>query len=304
MEELKTSFEKLTGRQPTDADVQRLYQIKNALRLGNNDAVWLILMALQYHTSLYEKFPDEIAKASTHILTEFRTTADATARASAQTAKADLANAVATVAHKVADDVVVKKKLQWAVGAIVALVVFACVTLVLGYRAGVGAAFKDVTDVQSAATWAASGKGITRRLIWTVPYGLGDDGSDLAVVRASDAAWLNSYQGQIGRTLSERAPLGTRDDGSDLAVVLASDAAWLNSADGQQARALSESGTLRWGEWLSAVVDSGLLSEDEPDLSSCQRITVMGYKWQLVRTEDGTVWYCSVWQGRVLFQIN
>ena len=266
MSELESAFEKVTGQQPTDADVQHLYRIKNALRLGNNDSLWLMLMAFQYHTSLYEKFPDEIAKASTHILTEFRTTADATARASAQTAQADLANAVATVAHKVADDVVVKKKLQWAVGAIVALVVFACVTLFLGYRAGVGAAFKDVTDVQSAATWEASGKGLARSLIWTVPYGLGDDGSDLAVVRASDAAWLNS-------------------------------------ADGHQAQALSQAGTLHWGEWLSAVVDSGLLSERKPDRNSCQDRTVMGFKWSLFDSLDGGS-YCNVWQGRVLFLTN
>ena len=303
MSNLDSSFATLLGRQPSDAERQNLYRVRDALGLRDNDALWLILMALQYHQGQYEKIPEAIKQAAIDILRDFKATAEATAKAAAETATADLANAVATVAHKVADDVVVKKKLQWAVGAIVALVVFACVTLVLGYRAGVGAAFKDVTDVQSAATWADSGKGIARRLIWTVPYALGDDGSDLAVVRASDAAWLNSYQGQIGRTLSERAPLGTRNDGSDLTVVRASDAAWLNSADGQQARALSESGTLRWGEWLSAVVDSGLLSEDEPDPSSCQRIIVMGDKWALVRTEDGTVQYCSVWRGRVLFRL-
>ena len=259
MAALETAFEKLTGRQPTDADVQRLYRIKNALRLGDNDALWLVLLALDYHVTLYEKFPDEIAKASTDVLSKFRATADATAEASAQAAKADLAKSVATVAHKVADDVVVKKKLQWAVGAIVALVVLVCVTLVLGYRAGVGAAFKDVTDVQSATRWESTGGMLYRRLIWTVPYALGDDGSDLAVVRASDAKWLNSHEGRQAR---------------------------------------------EWGEWLSALVDAGLLSERMPDRSSCQPGTVMGHEWRVLLTEDAKTSFCSVWQGHVLIQMK
>ena len=300
MAALETAFEKLTGRQPTDADVQRLYRIKNALRLGDNDALWLVLLALDYHVTLYEKFPDEIAKASTDVLSKFRATADATAEASAQAAKADLAKSVATVAHKVARDVVVKRKLQWATIAIVALVVFGWVMHEAGHRAGVGTAYKQVADMQSSATWAASPQGLARRLIWTVPYGLGDDGSDLAVVRAADAAWLNSHDGKIARTLSEKIPPGLGDDGSDLAVVRASDAAWLNSADGHQAQALSQAGTLHWGEWLSAVVDSGLLSEHPPDRNSCQERTVMGFKWSLIDTVDG-VTYCNVWKGRVFF---
>ena len=259
MSELQSSFEKLTGQTLTDADVQRLYRIKNALRLGDNDALWLLLMALDYPITFYEKLPAQMKRASMDVLNEFRATAGAIAKASAQAAKADLAKAVATAVPKVARDVVVKNKLQWAVGAIVALIVFACVTLYLGYRAGVGTAYKHVADMQSSATWADSPKGLSRRLIWTVPYGLGDDGADLAVVRAPDAEWLNSHEGRQAR---------------------------------------------EWGEWLSALVDAGLLSERMPDRSSCQPGTVMGHKWQVLLTEDGRTSFCSVWQGHVLIQMK
>ena len=259
MGELETAFEKLIGRQPTDADVQRLYRAKDALGLGNNDALWLLLIALDYHQSLYEQIPAQMKQASMEVLNEFRATADAIAKASAEAAKADLAKAVSTAAHKVADHVAAKKKLQWGVGVIAALVVFGCVTLFLGYHAGVGAAFKDVTDVQSAARWESSGEMLSRRLIWTVPYALGDDGSDLAVVRASDAKWLNSHEGRQAR---------------------------------------------EWGEWLSALVDAGLLSERMPDRSSCQPGTVMGHEWQELWSEDGKARYCSVWQGHVLIQMK
>ena len=256
---LETAFETLTGQTLSDAAVQRLYRIKNALRLGDDDALWLLLMALDYPVTFYEKLPAQMKQASTDTLAEFRATADGIAKASAETAKADLANAVTTAAHKVADSVAVKKKLQWMVGAIVAVVGLACVMLFLGYHAGVGAAFKDITDVQSATRWESTGGMLYRRLIWTVPYALGDDGSDLAVVRASDAKWLNSHEGRQAR---------------------------------------------EWGEWLSALVDAGLLSERMPDRSSCQPRTVMGHQWRMLLSEDARTGFCSVWQGHVLVQMK
>jgi hypothetical protein len=51
MNELEDSFAKLLGRQPTDADRQRLYRVRDALGLKNNDALWLVLMALQHYES-------------------------------------------------------------------------------------------------------------------------------------------------------------------------------------------------------------------------------------------------------------
>ena len=259
MTEFETAFEKLFGQTLTDEARQRLYRFKNALRLGDNDALWLLLMALEYPVTFYEKLPAQMQQASTDILKDFRATADTISRASAEAAKADLADAVTTTAHKVADSVAVKKKLQWTVGAIAALVVFGCVTLFLGYHAGVGAAFKDVTDVQSATRWESTGGMLYRRLIWLVPYALGDDGSDLAVVRASDAKWLNS-------------------------------------PEGRQAR--------EWGEWVSALVNAGMLSDRRPDMSSCEPRTVKGHRWQVILSENARSRFCSVWQGHVLIHMK
>ena len=48
MSDLDDSFAKLLARQPTDAERQRLYQVRDALGLKNNDALWLVLMALEH----------------------------------------------------------------------------------------------------------------------------------------------------------------------------------------------------------------------------------------------------------------
>lgn len=64
MSELEDSFAKLLGRQPSDADRQRLYRVRDALGLKNNDALWLVLMALQHYETLYTKIPASIKSAA------------------------------------------------------------------------------------------------------------------------------------------------------------------------------------------------------------------------------------------------
>jgi len=61
---IETSFAKLLGRQPTDAERVRLYRVKDALGLGDNDALWLVVMALEHDLTLFEGIPEKIAQAS------------------------------------------------------------------------------------------------------------------------------------------------------------------------------------------------------------------------------------------------
>jgi len=167
MSELEESFAKLLGRQPSDADRQRLYQVRDALGLKNNDALWLVLIALDHYQGQYENFPSRIEQAAKNILGSFKSTADATMKASVAAAKADLAEAVAASAQKVANDVAGKQKLQWIAGSM------AVVALCLGgvfwyahdtaYKAGInsgfGLGYSEARDEKAAATWANTPEG-------------------------------------------------------------------------------------------------------------------------------------------------
>lgn len=64
MNDLDASFEKLLGRQPSDTDRQNLYRVRDALGLKNNDALWLVLMALQSYDERYKAIPARIEKAA------------------------------------------------------------------------------------------------------------------------------------------------------------------------------------------------------------------------------------------------
>ncbi len=111
----EAAFEKLLGRASTPAEREQLWRVQSALGLRNNDALWLVLYALQFYESLYRQFPREIGKEAKRILDETRTAADASIRASVESAKADLAKAIASAARDVARDAARRQMLQWLV---------------------------------------------------------------------------------------------------------------------------------------------------------------------------------------------
>lgn len=62
--QLEDSFAELLGRQPSELERARLHRIREVLGIGSNDALWLILMALESYNSLYAEIPDQIKRAA------------------------------------------------------------------------------------------------------------------------------------------------------------------------------------------------------------------------------------------------
>ena len=107
MTELNDSFSKLYGRQLSDSEIQKLYRVRDALGIKNNDALWTVIMALQSYQSEYEKIPPLISKTTTEVLAA--TAADKSLLTSA---------AVAASANKIAHNTATKQMWMWAAGCI------------------------------------------------------------------------------------------------------------------------------------------------------------------------------------------
>ena len=163
MNELGNSFTQLLGRQPSDAEKQALYRTKDALGIKNNDALWQVLIALQFYQTQYEKMPTEIARVVDEVTTGARATAKAEAHAAMQAVKAELMKAVANSASKVADKVAGKEKAQWI--AVCFVVVTGClgVTGWYAYQAGVedgsDQAHQKMLVEEAAAEWSFTEEG-------------------------------------------------------------------------------------------------------------------------------------------------
>ena len=106
-----SSFERMLGRAATERERDQLRRVQTELGLRENDALWLVIFALQYYEGLYRQFPKAISSEAQRILSETRETAEATIRAGAESAKADLAKAIATTAR----DVARRQMVQWLV---------------------------------------------------------------------------------------------------------------------------------------------------------------------------------------------
>ncbi|WP_051133931.1 DUF6753 family protein [Methylocystis sp. ATCC 49242] len=125
-----SSFERLLGRAATEREREQLRRVQSELGLRENDALWLVIFALQYYEGLYRQFPKAIAAEAQRVLSETRVAAEATIRAGAESAKADLAKAIATAARDVARDVARRQMIQWL---IVGMLVGACLFSVGAY---------------------------------------------------------------------------------------------------------------------------------------------------------------------------
>jgi hypothetical protein len=71
-EALTSSFERVLDKKATDEEVRRLYEVKEALKLDDNDAMWVVLFALEHYDGLYREYPARIAEEARRTLEEVR----------------------------------------------------------------------------------------------------------------------------------------------------------------------------------------------------------------------------------------
>jgi hypothetical protein len=56
------AFTKVVGRQASEEERARLYRLRDALGLHDNDAFWSIVMALEHYDAFFRRYPAELAE--------------------------------------------------------------------------------------------------------------------------------------------------------------------------------------------------------------------------------------------------
>ena len=149
------AFEKLLGAKASAEEIRRLCEVKEALGIGDNDALWMILVALERYDALYREYPRKIGAALEEALDVVRQGAAVTAAAEAKRAERKLAEVVASAALKIAKR---QTRASWMDGFCIAGAAIALVGgcgLVLGYSLGSGGRL---------VPWARSEGGVARVL--------------------------------------------------------------------------------------------------------------------------------------------
>lgn len=60
-------IQKLLNRQLRDSEIERLNRIQEVIEISDNDALWDIIIALEYHRAYYEELPQKIASLAGQI---------------------------------------------------------------------------------------------------------------------------------------------------------------------------------------------------------------------------------------------
>lgn len=194
MLDVEASFAQLLGRQPSEKEIQSLYRVKSALNIRENDAIWLVLMALESYDTLYRKYPTIISDQLVRLLDEQRTAMAAIADAETKKALGTLADAVGKTSERVAVRLVdASRWLSWG-WAWFAFAAFGTLCVFVGFVLGSG----------RLPWWAGvtAGDGFARAILGTLartPAGwLVATGGAAAAI---GAAWRAREDLQAGRRL-------------------------------------------------------------------------------------------------------
>jgi hypothetical protein len=159
---LEDAFTRLLGRQPSEQEKRDLYRTRDALNLRNDDALWLLLMALGHYETLYRKLPALISEAATTTMARLKEAAQAELRASAAATKLEVTAALVRTAATVGPETI---KVRFLRSALSVLVISALCFSGVGWfahRQGLAAGFSrgwahahgDCSDERAAASWA------------------------------------------------------------------------------------------------------------------------------------------------------
>lgn len=191
MNELEDSFALLLGRQPSDRERRNLYRVRDALKLKSNDAVWLLLMALEHYDTLFRRYPALMVAAAKEITKDVRETAAAQVRAAAAETTKALAHAVATAVTASAKKAAGAQMLKWAMGCFLAAT--GCISMIgwwahgkgqrEGYAIGYEAARERYENGAAMASWANTPEG-------QLAYALAKAGNLRELATCSGHGWV------------------------------------------------------------------------------------------------------------------
>jgi hypothetical protein len=104
---IETAFSQLVGRQPTQAESERLHRLRSVLGLRDNDAFWSIVLALEHYDSFFRAYPSELATVTERAVENVRAACAAAAAQEVAAVQRALAEKVAdtsvTLARKLAE---------------------------------------------------------------------------------------------------------------------------------------------------------------------------------------------------------
>lgn len=69
---IEKAYEEIIDRAITDEERDRLHRVKDALKIGSTDTLWLLLLQLERYQSLYDEVPEKISSVVDECITKIK----------------------------------------------------------------------------------------------------------------------------------------------------------------------------------------------------------------------------------------
>ena len=134
---IEDAFARILGRQASDEERQRLYRLRDALGLRDNDAFWSIVMALEHYDSFFRQYPAQLAQEAARTIESARAALSAAAQVEAahvqRVLSAKVAETSVDIARRLADRPIGVHRVTLLLAAVVA---FGALCVHAGYHLG------------------------------------------------------------------------------------------------------------------------------------------------------------------------
>lgn len=190
--EIVEAFEAAWQRKATPEEADRLHRVQTVLGVKDNDAILVLMVALEHYQGLYSAVPARIEEAARAAVGEAKETARRVANTAAQLAHSDLVEHLGKAVNQVASDTA--RKQQWkALGigigtAAITLLLTGWLTFQQGKEVGIAEGYQVARHEAAAASWANTPEG-------QLAYRLALVGSLQKVARCSQPGWQVSNKG-------------------------------------------------------------------------------------------------------------
>ena len=180
-------YRALLGRAPSRIETERLERIASVLGLRDNDALWIVLIALEDYDRRYRRAPARIEEALARAIESVRDSADHETRAAAARAIEAIADEAGRIGQEIAAKTTGRDRARWMtiMAGVCATTLF--LTAVGAYYAGHKTGAAATSD---AAAWVVSNEGRQARA-------LAGTGSLPLLTACIDDGWrIDTYEGR------------------------------------------------------------------------------------------------------------
>lgn len=127
-------IEKILGRELEQPEKERFQRIKEILQIADNDALWDVLIAMEYQRTYYEALPEKISNTTSKIFDDLGQAAEK----EVAIAQSKLADSVVEQANRLSKSVHLKTWLVWGLAMLAILLMYGSLTMWAGYCIGAG----------------------------------------------------------------------------------------------------------------------------------------------------------------------